>query len=119
MSTYFQMWGSTIDAPDPEGYSKIEGVPIGKFSQGLPVIQGRESHACTWAVMSLADYHDLYGRWATNKATRGSFVTPPHGGDSWTSWRTVTAYCDPPTAEYRGNQVFNVSITLHIGTDLA
>ena len=119
MSTYFQMWGSTIEAPDPESYSKIEGTPIGKFSQGLPVIQGRESHTCSWSVMKLSDYHDLYSRWNTNKATRGTFVLLPHGGDSWTTWRSITAYCDPPTGEYRGNQVHNVSVTIRLATQLA
>ena len=119
MSTYFQMWGSTITAKDPDSYTKTEGVPIGKFSQGLPVIQGREMGTLTWVVMSLTDYHDLYSRWNTNKASSGTFTVPPHSGDSWTSWRNVTAFCDPPVAEYRGNQVHNVSITIHAGTQLA
>jgi len=116
MSTYFEMWGSTITAPDPDSYVKTEGVPVGKFSQGLPVIQGREIGVCTWAVMTLTAYHDLYNRWNTNKATGGDFVVPPHSGDDWDTWRAVEAYCDPPTAEYRGNQIQNVSITIHEAT---
>ena len=111
MSTYFKMWNSLIEARDPDGYAKTEAVPIGRFSNGLPVIQGRESGTLTWTVMSLADYHDLYDRWNSNKTTRGSFVLPP--AYHWTSWRTVVAYCDPPMCEYRGNQVHNVTITIH------
>ena len=118
MSTYFKMWGSLIEAKDPDSYVKVESVPIGKFSQGLPVIQGRESGTVVWAVMSLADYHDLYARWNTNKQTSGSFTVPPHSGDSWTSWRNIYGWCNPPTAEYRSNQVHNVSVTIHISSNL-
>ncbi len=121
MSTYFKMWNSLIEAPDPDTYVKMESDPgpVGKFSNGLPVIQGRESGTCTWSVMSLSDYHDLYGRWNSNKATEGTFVVPPHSGDDWTTWRSLTAFCDPPTCEYRGNQIHNVQVTIHVGTGFA
>jgi len=119
VATYCKLWNTLIEAPDPDAYIKTEGVPVGKFSQGLPVIQGREMGTLTWSVMRLSDYHDLYALWNTNKASSGSFVVPPHSGDDWDTWRTITAFCDPPTCEYRGNQVFNVSITLHVGTSLA
>jgi hypothetical protein len=119
MSTYFKMWNSTIEAPDPDAYVKTEATPIGKFSNGLPVVQGRESGVCTWTVMRLSDWHDLYDRWNTNKASAGTFVVPPHSGDDWDTWRSITAWCDPPTAEYRGNQVQNVTVTLHVRSALA
>ena len=114
MSTYFEMFGSTIDAPDPDSYTKMEADPgpVGRFSNGQPVIQGRESGVVTWNVMSLSDYHDLYDVWDTDKDNYGDFVVPPHSGDDWDTWRTVSAYCEPPTCEYRGNQVHNVRLVI-------
>jgi len=119
MSTHFKMWSQFIEAPEPDAYTEVESTPVGSFSNGLPVVQGRELGVCTWAVMRLSDWHDLYGRWASNKASAGTFVVPPHSGDSWASWRTITAWCDPPTCEYRGNQVQNVAVTLHVRSYLA
>ena len=119
MSTHFKMWNSLIDAPDPDDYRLLESVPgsVGKFSNGFPVIQGREGGELVWGVMTIADYHDIYSRWNTNKATRGTFVVPPHTtGNDWDTWRSVTAYCDPPTCEYRGNQIFNVRVVIHEAT---
>ena len=119
MSTYFKMFNSLIEAPDPDSYVPEYDPVVARRADAMPITQGREIGTCTWAVMRLSDYHDLYALWNTNKAASGSFVMPPHSGDDWDTWRTITAFCDPPTCEYRGNQVFNVSITLHVGTSLA
>lgn len=114
MSTYFQMFGNLIEAPDPDVYVPEYIQVVGRRGDARPVIQGREVGVCIWPAMSLSDWHDMRARWNDNRGTSGTFVVPPITGDSWTSWRSVTAFIEPPTAEFRGNQVQNVALRIII-----
>ena len=114
MSARFQMFGSLIEAPDPDSYVP-EYKPVGaRRADGKPLLQGYEVGTCTWAAMRLSDWHDLRARWANNRGTLGTFVVPPITGDSWASWRSVSAYIEPPAGELRGNVVQNVSLRIII-----
>jgi hypothetical protein len=115
MSSYFKAWNSLLTtAPDPDAY-QVEPKPVAAYlDSGKPVQQGRETGMVIWPVMSLAQYHDLYNVWNTNKDTSGTFVIPPISGSSWTSWRSVTAYAEQPTVEYRGRVCQNVTMRLVI-----
>ena len=114
MSAYFKMFNSLIEAPDPDAYVPEYTQVVGRNWDGMPFLQGCEIGVCTWAVMSLSDWHDMRGRWNSNKGTSGTFVIPPISGDSWTSWRSVTAYIEPPTCEMRGNVCQNVTLRIII-----
>lgn len=114
MSTYFKMFNSLIEAPDPDAYIPEYIQVVGRRADARPTIQGREIGVCTWAAMTLSDWHDMRARWVDNRGTSGTFVVPPISGDSWTSWRSVTAFIEPPTGEFRGNQVQNVSLRIVI-----
>jgi hypothetical protein len=114
MSARFAMFSSVIDGPDPDSYIPEYPAVIARRSDGRPVLGSVEAGTCTWAAMSLADWHDLRARWANNRGTLGTFTLPPISGDSWTSWRAVSAYCEPPTCEFRGNVVQNVTLRIII-----
>ncbi len=114
MSAYFKMFNSLIEAPDPDAYIPTYTQVVGRNDDAEPVTQGTESGVCTWAVMRLSDWHDMRARWNSNRGTSGTFVIPPITGDSWTSWRSVTGYIEPPTCEFRGNQVQNVVLRIII-----
>ena len=114
MSLRFKMFNATIEAPDPDSYVPTYDPVVARRADARPLTQGREIGTCTWAVMSLSDWHDLRGDWNNNRGTLGTFVVPPISGDSWTSWRSVSAYIEPPTGELRGNQVFNVTLRIII-----
>ena len=114
MSSQFKMFNLLIEAPDPDAYVPTYGPVVARRADARPLTQGREIGTCTWAVMSLSDWHDMRARWNSNKGTLGTFVVPPISGNSWTSWRSVSAYIDPPTAEFRGNQIQNVQLRIII-----
>jgi len=114
MSSYFKMFNALIEAPDPDAYVPEYTQVVARRADAMPITQGCEVGVCTWAVMSLSDWHDMRARWFNNRGTSGTFVIPPISGDSWTSWRSVTGYIDPPTFEMRGNQVQNVQLRIII-----
>ena len=114
MSTYFKMFNSLIEAPDPDVYVPEYIQVVGRRADARPTIQGREIGVCTWAVMTLSDWHDMRARWVNNRGTLGTFVVPPITGDDWTSWRSVSAYIEPHTSEFRNNQIQNVSLRIII-----
>lgn len=113
MSTYFEGWGSTIAAPDPDSYTPDPPVVTGYFADGRPISQGVESGVVYWSVMTIAHWIDLWDKWDAGKAGEGDFKVPGRtSGDSWTSWRSLTAQAEEPTCEYAGNQVTNVRMRL-------
>ena len=114
MSTYFKMFNSLIEAPDPDSYVPEYDPIVARRADAMPITQGREIGTCSWSVMRLSDWHDMRTRWFNARGTLGTFVVPPISGDSWTSWRSVSAYIEPPNAEFRGNQVHNVTLRIII-----
>ena len=114
MSTYFKMFNSLIEAPDPDSYVPEYDPVVARRADAMPITQGREIGTCSWAVMRLSDWHDMRTRWFNSRGTLGTFVVPPISGDSWASWRSVSAYIEPPQAEFRGNQVQNVTLRIII-----
>jgi hypothetical protein len=114
MSTYFKMFNTLIEAPDPDAYVPEYAPVVARRADARPITQGREIGTCTWAVMSLADWHDMRALWANNLGTLGTFVVPPVSGGVWSTWRSVSAYIEPPTCEFRGNVVQNVTLRIII-----
>lgn len=115
MSTYFKVWNSTITAADPDSYVPEPPPVVGRLTTGQPVAQGLEAGTALWTTMTIAAFIDLWDKWNAGKSTTGTFVIPGRtSGQSWTTWRSVTAYAEQPTCEYRGNQVQNVTMRIVI-----
>jgi hypothetical protein len=115
MSTYFKVWNATISAPDPETYTPENPPVVGNYANAKPVSQGRERGMATWSSMTIAEFIDLWDKWNTSKDTSGTFVIPGRtSGQSWTTWRSVTAYAEEPTCVYQNNQVMNVAMRIVI-----
>jgi hypothetical protein len=88
---------------------------VGRFASGKPVSQGREAGVATWSVMTIAQWIDLWDKWNTDKNNSGTFVIPGRtSGQSWTTWRSVTAYAEEPTCVYQNNNVMNVALRIVI-----
>lgn len=114
-SAYFKVWNSAITAPDPDGYAAEPPPVVGRMGSGKPIRQGREAGTASWAYMTLAEFIDLWDRYNTNKDSSGTFVIPGRtSGQSWTVWRSVTAYAEEPTCEYRGRVCQGVSMRIVI-----
>lgn len=114
-SAYFKAWNSAITAPDPDGYVAEPPAVTTRMASGKPVAQGREAGTATWTFMTIAEWIDLWDRWDTNKDSSGTFIIPGRtSGQSWTAWRSVTAFAEQPTCEFRGRMCQNVAMRIVI-----
>jgi len=115
MSTYFKMYNALITGNDPDTYTPEPPPVIARMASGKPIAQGREAGTVTWAFMTIAAWIDLWDRWNTNKNSSGTFVIPGRtSGQSWTTWRSVTAYAEEPTHTATGRIYTNVSMRIVI-----
>lgn len=115
MSTYFKMYNATTDAPDPERYVPEPHRIVAHDTVGVPFRGQCERGVVNWSVMTIAHWIDLWDKWNAGKNGSGTFVIPGRtSGESWTTWRSVTAWAEEPRCEYAGNNVHNVTMKIVI-----
>jgi len=115
MSTYFKVWNATISGPEPSRYVPENPPVVGRICNGKPVAQGREAGTITWTVMTMAQFIDLWDKWDTNQDSSGTFTLPGRtSGNTWASWRSVTAYAEEPKYEVEGPLYYRISMRIVI-----
>jgi hypothetical protein len=102
----FVINGNSIQ--DPTSWQSDGIAERDTFTDGAPLLQGKESGTLTWSAMSESDYADLYSGWNSNKGSLVSGSIPTESGSDLSSYRNVTAYFHQPTGEARGGLRFNV-----------
>ena len=115
MSTYFKVWNATISGPEPARWIPEPPPVVGRLTTGQPVNQGLEAGTVMWPVMTYAQFIDLWDKWNAGKSTSGTFTLPPRtSGQTWTSWRSVTAYAEEPKYEVEGHLYKNITMRIVI-----
>jgi len=115
MSTYFKAWNATISGPEPSRYTPENPPVVGRIANAKPVSQGLEAGTLTWTAMTAAQWIDLWDKWNAGKDTAGTFTLPPRtSGETWTAWRSVTAYAEEPNYEVDGHLYFNITMRIVI-----
>lgn len=113
--SYFKINGSGLGIPDPS-YSGDVVECFGR--QGSTKIYSEyASGVLTWDTLSQSEYAILAQRILSLNGRRVPITLPPLYGGPITSWRTVWAHLDPPTASQDRYYPHRITVQVtHIST---
>jgi hypothetical protein len=105
----FSLNGTFTYLPDPSGWMPEGIAEQGTYTDGAPILQGKESGTLIWNVLTQQQYGELHTRWSSNKGVLTAGTLPEESGSSLSTYDTVTtAYWHEPLGEARGGLRHNV-----------
>ncbi len=108
----FSINGTFTYLPDPSSYAPDQIVEVGSFTDGAPILQGKESGTLTWDILTPTQYKELYDAWNTNKGNLVSGTLPERSATSLATYDSVTAYYHEPVGRASVANWHNVTMAV-------